>query len=179
MERTQIMTNNVKEIRSAKEISNKVTEIAEKISADYVNSLPLIVCILRGSSVFMADLTRKLSINVYIDFMVVTRYGQSSKGGQLRIIKDLERSIEGMDVIIVEDIIDEGITLKQLKQEFEKRKPASLKICSLFDKPANRIENIESDYKGFILPDEFVVGYGMDYKQLYRNIPYLGVIQKK
>ncbi len=159
-------------------IADKIKELAKSISSDYGRIEPLIVGILRGSTVFMADLARELTINAYFDFIVVTRYGDKDKGGQLRVVKDLNYPIEGKDVLIVEDIIDEGITLMQLKKELLKRKPSTLKICTLFDKPVRRIADIVPDYIGFEIPDKFVIGYGMDYKQKYRNIPYLAAMEE-
>ena len=167
---------NYKILISENDLQRRVKELGAQISDDYKGLEPLIVGILRGSSVFLADLARELTINAYFDFMVVTRYGYSESGGKIRFIKDLDRSIEGKDVIIVEDIIDEGVTLYTLKNELLKRKPTSLKICSLLDKPANRSVDMTADYTGFVIKDVFVVGYGMDCKQQYRNIPYVAMM---
>jgi hypoxanthine phosphoribosyltransferase len=167
---------NYKTLISVNDLQKRIKELGSQISLDYKGLEPIIIGVLRGSVVFLADLAREITINAYFDFMVVTRYGYKETGGQIRFLKDLDSSIEGKNVLIVEDIIDEGITLYCLKNELLKRKPASLKICSLLDKPANRSVDLTADYTGFVIEDKFVVGYGMDCKQRYRNIPYIAMM---
>lgn len=160
------------------EIRTRINELGKQISKDYQNEDLILIVILRGAVVFLADLTRTIDVNAMIDFIVVTRYGYADKPGQLKIIKDLDYPIEGKHIIIIEDIIDEGYTLFHLKEALLLRRPASLKICALFDKPAGRKINIKPDYAGFTIPDKFVVGYGLDFKQKFRNLPYLASVKK-
>lgn len=153
-----------------KEIASRVKELGGLISRDYEDKKLLAIGILKGAVIFLADLVRHLTIPVELDFMAVSSYGKSSESsGVVRILKDLEHSIEGKHVLIVEDIVDTGLTLKYLKENLETRNPASLKVCTLLDKPDRRKVNVEVDYNGFIIPDEFVVGYGLDYRERYRN----------
>lgn len=159
------------------QIKERIKALGQQISEDYTEKELIIIVILRGAVVFLADLTRCMDINATIDFIVVTRYGYADKPGQLRIIKDLDYPIEGKHIIIIEDIVDEGCTLFYLKEALLLRKPASLKICTLFDKPENRKMSIVPDYIGFTIPDKFIVGYGLDYKQRFRNLPYLASIK--
>lgn len=159
------------------EIKEKVKEIANKINEDYKGKKVLLLCILKGSVVFFSDLARSLDIDCIFDFMIVSSYGSSTtSSGQVMILKDLSTSIEDLDVIIVEDILDTGNTLSYLKNVLLQRKPASLKICTFLDKPSRRTNNLTADYSGYQIPDEFVVGYGMDYNELYRNLPYVGIL---
>ena len=149
----------------------RVAELGAQISADYAGKEPMLVSVLRGSYIFMADLTRALSIPCTVDFMAVSSYGSgTTSSGQVNIIKDLSDSIEGKDVIVVEDILDSGNTLSYLFQLLKARNPASLKLCTLLDKPSRRSKPITADYVGFTVPDEFVVGYGLDYDELGRNL---------
>ncbi|MDQ7822173.1 MAG: hypoxanthine phosphoribosyltransferase [Candidatus Eremiobacteraeota bacterium] len=159
------------------EMRHRIEELGKEISADYANEELIIIVLLRGAVIFLADLTRTLDINATIDFIVVTRYGYADRPGQLRIIKDLDYPIEGKHIIIVEDIVDEGYTLFQIKEALLLRKPASLKICTLFDKPARRKVAVTPDYIGFTIPNKFIVGYGLDYKQRFRNLPYLATVK--
>ena len=161
---------------TTEEIQKRIKILGAEISNDYKGRDPIIVGILRGSCVFFADLTREITVNALFDFIVTTRYGYGESGGKLRLLKDLNTPIEGKEVIIVEDIIDEGVTLFSLKNELLKRNPLSLKICSLLDKPANRSVDLKADYTGFVIDDKFVIGYGMDYKQTFRNLPYIGAV---
>ena len=163
---------------SEKSIRKRVAELGAQITADYKDSGRglLFIGILRGSVVFYADLVRKINRNVHFDFMSVSSYGTSSETtGEVKILKDLDCSIENKDVIIIEDIIDTGLTIEFLKKMLLPRKPNSLKICCLLDKPSRRKANIEAEYTGFKIKDEFVVGYGMDYAQEFRNLPYIGI----
>ena len=160
-------------------IKARVKELAAEIEKDYKNKTPLLVAILKGSVIFYADLVREIKISVHFDFMAVSSYGQSSKtSGEVKILKDLDYSIEGRDAIIVEDIVDSGITLCYLKEILQSRKPRSIKICTLLDKAGARIQDIKIDYTGFEIGDEFVVGYGLDYAQDYRNLPDICVLKK-
>jgi len=161
------------------EIQQKVKELGEQISLDFVGRNLLVICILKGAFIFMADLVKAIDIPLEIDFMAVSSYGQSSmSSGVVKIIKDLDVAIEGRDIIIVEDIIDSGLTLSYLIDVLERRNSLSITVVALFDKPGRRTVDLEPDYKGFTLPDAFVVGYGLDYAQKYRNLPYIGILKE-
>ncbi|MDY3367078.1 hypoxanthine phosphoribosyltransferase [Zhenhengia yiwuensis] len=163
---------------SEAEIVAKVKELGDKLTEEYRGKELLVVGILKGSNVFMSDLIRQINIPLKIDFMMVSSYGNATEStGVVKIIKDIEQSISGKHLLIVEDIIDSGLTLKYLKEMLETRKPASIKLCTLLDKPARRKENVDVDYVGFEMPDEFLVGYGIDYAEYYRNLPYIGVLK--
>jgi hypoxanthine phosphoribosyltransferase len=171
--------NDIQEILFTEEqIQEKIRELGQMISQQYENRNPLIICVLKGAYMFMADLTKRISIPIEVDFMAISSYGQSTKSsGVVKIIKDLDVSVEGRDVIIAEDIIDSGLTLSYLVDVLERRNAKSVSIVTLFDKPAGRKVELEADYKGFILPDAFVVGYGLDYAEKYRNLPYIGILK--
>lgn len=159
-------------------LQQRIAELGEQISMDYAGKAPLLVSVLRGSFIFMADLTRHIQPFCQVDFMAVSSYGAGTvSSGQVNIVKDLTDSIEGKDVIVVEDILDSGNTLSYLFQLLKARNPASLKLVTLLDKPSRRTKPIQADYVGFTVPDEFVVGYGLDYDELYRNLPYIGVLK--
>ncbi len=163
---------------SEKELTEKVKELALEVNRDYRGKNPLLVCVLKGAVIFLADLMRCLDIPLEIDFMAVSSYGASTKSsGVVRILKDLETSIEGRHVIIVEDIIDTGLTLKYLAENILSRGPVSLKIVTLLDKPDRRKVDIEPDYRGFRIPDEFVVGYGLDFNEQYRQLPQVAILK--
>jgi hypoxanthine phosphoribosyltransferase len=164
---------------SEAEIAAEVRELGARISADYRGRELTLVSVLKGSLPFMADLMRSIDIPLRIDLMEVSSYGGASteSSGLVRILKDLSSSIEGADVLIVEDIIDTGLTLNYLIRYLRGKGPASLRICTLLDKPARRLVEIEVDYTGFRIPDQFVVGYGLDYGELYRNLRYVGVLK--
>lgn len=164
---------------SEEQLQAKVAELGAKISADYEGKDLLLVSILKGAVVFMADLMRAVSIPCGIDFMVVSSYGgaNTSSTGLVKIIKDLDQDLSGKDVLIVEDILDTGITLSHLMPMLQMRKPNSLRLCTILSKPSRRKADIEPDYCGFEVPDEFVVGYGLDYDEKYRNLPYVGVLK--
>ena len=175
------MYNDIHEILlTEEEISEKVKYLGEQISQDYnKNDEIVVVGVLKGASVFMADLKRQINIPVYIDFIAVSSYGYSTESsGIVRILKDLDFEIEGRHVLIVEDIIDTGLTLKYLTDNLRTRNVKSLKICTLLDKPERRKCNLDIDYIGFEIPDKFVVGYGIDYGEKYRNLPYVAVIKE-
>ena len=160
------------------ELDEKVQELADKIAADYRDRNPVFLGILKGSFVFMADLMRTINIYCDIDFMAVSSYGaKSTTSGAVKINKDLSQNIEGRHVVIIEDILDSGVTLSYLKNYLMNRNPASISICTLLDKPARRKADIKADYFGFDIPDEFVVGYGLDYAERYRNLPFIGVLK--
>lgn len=164
---------------SAREIEAKVAELGRQISEDYAGSQQLLVVgILKGSTIFMADLVRAISVPLKFDFMAVASYGQSSaSSGVVRILKDLDETIEGLDVLIVEDIVDTGLTLSYLLDTLRTRNPASLRVCVLLDKPERRQVGVSIDYPGIQIPDEFVVGYGLDYSGRYRNLPEVWILK--
>lgn len=162
------------------EIQLKVKELGKQISWDYAGRNLLVICVLKGAFIFMADLVKAIDIPLELDFMAVSSYGVSTKSsGVVKIIKDLDIPVEGRDVIIVEDIIDSGLTLTYLIDVLERRNALSIAIVTLFDKPTRRTVDLEPDYKGFTLPDAFVVGYGLDYAEKYRNLPYIGVLKEE
>ncbi|PIU17977.1 MAG: hypoxanthine phosphoribosyltransferase [Elusimicrobia bacterium CG08_land_8_20_14_0_20_44_26] len=161
-----------------KVIRKKVSELAAVINRDYRGKKPILVSILKGSVVFLCDLIRQLEIPVVLDFMSVSSYaGDSESSGVVRLLMDMRESIVGRDVLIIEDIIDTGLTLSYLKRNLMTRKPSSLKICVLLDKKACRKIEIKVDYAGFVIPNKFCVGYGLDYNQFYRELPYIGVLK--
>jgi hypoxanthine phosphoribosyltransferase len=163
---------------TAGQIEDKVSEIAARITNDYAGKNPIFIGVLKGSFVFMADLIRKIDLYCDIDFMAVSSYGNKSETtGAVKITKDLERDIENRDVIIVEDILDSGLTLNYLMGYLKSRNPSSIRLCTLLDKPARRKVPIIPDYTGFEIPDAFVVGYGLDFAERYRNLPYIGVLK--
>lgn len=163
---------------SEAELKTRVAELGAQISADYQGKNPIIISVLRGSYIFMADLTRKISLPCTIDFMAVSSYGKgTTSSGQVKIVKDLSENIEGRDVIVVEDILDSGNTLSYLLQILKARHVASVKLCTLLDKPSRRVKDVRADYVGFSVPDYFVVGYGLDYAEYYRNLPYIGILK--
>ncbi len=160
------------------ELAAKVNAIGAKISEDYVGKRPLLVSVLKGSIVFMADLMRAITIECDIDFMSCSSYGRSSKSsGVVRILKDLDNDINGRHIIVIEDILDSGLTLSYILELLQTRGAASIALCTLLDKPDRRKVDITVNYPGFTIPDEFVVGYGLDYGELYRNLPYIGVLK--
>ena len=162
---------------SEEEIQKKVAEMGKKISEDFRDKDPLFVGVLKGCFIFMADLMRYVDIRCSMDFMAVSSYSGTSSTGAVKINKDLSEDIEGRHVIIVEDILDSGVTLSYLKQYLMVRKPASISIATLMDKPARRKAEVYADYSCFEIPDAFVVGYGLDYNERYRNLPYIGVLK--
>ena len=156
------------------ELKQRVKEIARRIDADYAGKEPLLISVLRGSFVFMADLVREITLPCTVDFMAVSSYGGgTTSSGQVKIVKDLSEQIEGKDVLVVEDILDSGNTLSYLLKLLEARHPASIRLCTLLDKPERRTKPVAVQYTGFTIPDEFVVGYGLDYDEKYRNLPYI------
>lgn len=163
---------------SEEEIKAKVAELGKTIAEDYRGKDPLVICVLKGALCFMSDLIRATQIPLSIDFLAVSSYGASTQSsGVLRILKDLDSSLEGRHVLIVEDIIDTGLTLNYLVENLWSRQPASLRICTLLDKPSRRKVELKPDYSGFVIPDKFVVGYGLDYAERYRNLPHVAVLK--
>ena len=168
----------LKVLVSEEELKAKVAELGAQISKDYEGRQVHLICILKGGAFFMCELAKRITVPVSIDYMSVSSYGnRTSSSGVVRIAKDLDESIEGKDVLIVEDIIDSGRTLYYLMETLRQRHPKSLHLCTLLDKPERREKDVKVDYVGFEIPDEFVVGYGLDYAQKYRNLPYIGVVE--
>ncbi len=160
------------------ELKARVAEIAARIDRDYAGKEPMLISVLRGSFIFMADLARAITLPCTVDFMAVSSYGSgTTSSGQVKITKDLSESIEGRDIIVVEDILDSGNTLSYLFQLLQARHPASVRLCTLLDKPSRRTKPITADYTGFTVDDLFVVGYGLDYAEKYRNLPYIGILK--
>jgi hypoxanthine phosphoribosyltransferase len=176
MRRTE-MTERIEVMISEEEVNAKIRELAEQISHDYAGKTVHLITILKGGVFFAAELAKRLTVPVTIDFMSVSSYGSGTiSSGVVRMVKDLDEPIEDLDVLVVEDVIDSGRTLKYLLDNLGTRKPASLRLCTLLDKPTRRVTDIKVDYTGFRIPDDFVVGYGLDFDQKYRNLPYIGVI---
>lgn len=175
------MENDILEVLATEaEIQAKTEELAAILTKEYEERFPLVVGVLKGALPFMADLTRKMNIHLEMDFMDVTSYGNSTvSSGEVKILKDLNTSVEGRDILIVEDIIDSGLTLKYLVELFRYRKANSIKIVTLLDKPSGRQSDIKPDLIGFVIPNEFVVGYGLDYAERYRNLPYIGILKEE
>lgn len=163
---------------SEEQLKARVREIAGQIDRDFAGKEPMLISVLRGSFIFMADLMRSITLPCTVDFMAVSSYGAgTTSSGQVKITKDLSESIEGRDIIVVEDILDSGNTLSYLLQLLQARRPASVRLCTLLDKPSRRTKPVELHYSGFTIPDYFVVGYGLDYDEKYRNLPYIGVLK--
>ena len=177
------MNDNMKEdvlrvLLSEDEIREKVRELGGKITADYKNSNLMLVTVLKGAVVFLADLMRQIDVPAEIDFMVVSSYGSGVKSSAVvKIVKDLDVPLAGKDILIVEDILDSGLTLSYIKELLESRGPRSIRIATLLDKPSRRKVDLQADYIGFSVPDEFVIGYGLDYDEKYRNLPYIGILK--
>ena len=162
---------------SEQELARTVQHLGAEISADYAGKNLLLVSVLKGAVVFMTDLMRAITIPCAIDFMAVSSYSGTKSRGEVQILKDLGMSLEGYDVLIVEDILDSGRTLYYLRSLLEQRRPKSIRICTLFDKPDARVEPVHADYVGMIVPNAFIVGYGLDYNEKYRNLPYIGILK--
>jgi hypoxanthine phosphoribosyltransferase len=173
------MENGVGEVLITDEqIREKTAELGRQLSEDYRDKNPLLICVLKGGLMFLADLMREMRIPVEIDFMAVSSYGDATESsGVVRILMDLDRNIRGRHVLIVEDIIDTGRTLSYIIENLRTRGPASVKVCTLLNKPARRVLDIPIDYVGFEIPDRFVIGYGLDYGEIYRNLPFVGVLK--
>jgi len=172
------MQNDISEIIfTESQIQKRVKELAHEISDDYKGKQVTMVSVLKGATIFLADLMKNLSIPLSIDFMAVSSYKNTESSGIVRMIMDLRESPENKNLLIIEDIIDTGLTMHYLCENLKTRRPKSLKICSLLYKPARKIKEIKIDYLGFEVPDKFVVGYGMDYNEIYRNLPYIGILK--
>ncbi|MBO5113397.1 MAG: hypoxanthine phosphoribosyltransferase [Lachnospiraceae bacterium] len=171
------MAEKVNVLLSEEEVDAKIKAIGEQISKDYAGKQVHLVCVLKGGSFFMCELAKRITVPVSLDFMSVSSYGSETKSsGVVKIVKDLDEPIKGKNVLVVEDIVDSGRTLSYLMEMLKDRGPESLRLCTLLDKPERRVVDVHVDYTGFQIPDEFVVGYGLDYDQRYRNLPYIGVI---
>ena len=172
------MAEKIKVLISEEEVDARIRELGEKISKEYEGKQIHLICVLKGGVFFMCELAKRITVPVSMDFMSVRSYGDGTKSsGVVRLAKDLDESIEYKEVLIVEDIIDSGNTLYYLMDVLRQRKPASLRLCTLLDKPDRRVKDVHVDWTGFEIPDEFVVGYGLDYAQKYRNLPYIGVVE--
>ena len=172
------MAEKIKVLISEEEVDARIRELGEKISKEYEGKQIHLICVLKGGVFFMCELAKRITVPVSMDFMCVGSYGDGTKSsGVVRLAKDLDESIENKEVLIVEDIIDSGNTLYYLMDVLRQRKPASLRLCTLLDKPDRRVKDVHGDWTGFEIPDEFVVGYGLDYAQKYRNLPYIGVVE--
>ncbi|MDQ0247579.1 hypoxanthine phosphoribosyltransferase [Priestia abyssalis] len=173
------MNQDIQEILiTEEEIQEKVKDLGKLLTEEYNDKFPLVIGVLKGAMPFMSDLVKRIDTYLEMDFMDVSSYGHSTvSSGEVKIIKDLNTSVEGRDLLIMEDIIDSGLTLSYLVELFKHRKANSIKIVTLLDKPTGRKAKIEADYVGFNVPDAFVVGYGLDYQEKYRNLPYIGVLK--
>ena len=171
------MADKIRVLLTEEEVDKRINEVAEQINKDYAGKSVHLICILKGGVFFTCELAKRITVPVSLDFMSVSSYGDDTKSsGVVRLAKDLDESIENKEVLIVEDIIDSGNTLYYLMDVLRQRKPASLRLCTLLDKPDRRVKDVHVDWTGFEIPDEFVVGYGLDYAQKYRNLPYIGVV---
>ena len=172
------MAESIRVLISEENVDKRICEIGERISKDYEGKQVHLICVLKGGAFFMCELAKRISVPVSMDFMSFSSYGADTKSsGVVKIVKDLDEPLEGKDVLIVEDIIDSGRTLYYLIDILQKRRPESIRLCTLLDKPDRRVKEVNVDYVGFNIPDEFVVGYGLDYAQKYRNLPYIGVVE--
>ena len=172
------MSETIRELISEERVNEKIRELGERISKDYAGESVHLVCILKGACIFMCELAKRINVPVSMDFMTVSSYGSGTKSsGIVRIKKDLDDPIKGLNVLIVEDIVDSGRTLHYLTEVFRERGCKSVRTCTLLDKPERRVVDLDVDYVGFRIPNQFVVGYGMDYDQRYRDLPFIGVVE--
>ena len=172
------MKESVRVLLTEEEVDRKIDELGAQITRDYAGRKLHLVCVLKGGAPFMCELAKRITVPVSLDFMSVSSYGSGTKSsGVVKIVKDLDEPLDGKDVIVVEDIVDSGRTLSYLLELLGKRNPKSLALCTMLDKPERRVVDVKVDYTGFNIPDEFVVGYGLDYDQRYRNLPYIGVVE--
>lgn len=172
------MSEKIRVLLSEEEVNRRIQEIADQINRDYAGKQIHLICVLKGGVFFTCELAKRITVPVSLDFMSVSSYGDDTKSsGVVRIVKDLDQPLEGKDVLIVEDIIDSGRTLYYLMDMLQQRGPASMRLCTLLDKPERRVKDVTVDYTCFNIPDEFVVGYGLDYAQKYRNLPFIGVVE--
>ena len=171
------MSERISVLLSEEEVDRRINEIGKQITKDYEGKQIHLICVLKGGVFFMCELAKRIEVPVSMDFMAISSYGADTKSsGVIKIVKDLDESITGKDVLVVEDIVDSGRTLSYFLMMLKERKPKSLRLCTLLDKPDRRVIDVDVDYTGFEIPDEFVVGYGLDYAQKYRNLPYIGVV---
>lgn len=174
------MSGKVRVMISEEQVNERIKDLAEQISKDFEGKSVHLICILKGSIFFCCELAKRITVPVTMDFMSVSSYGSETvSSGRVRILKDLDESIEGRNVIVIEDIIDSGRTLSHLNALLQTRAPETLTLCTLLDKPDRRVVNVDVKYVGFVIPDEFVVGYGLDYDQYYRNLPFVGVVENE
>ena len=172
------MSEHVRVLLSEEDVDKRIQEIGEQISKDYAGKQVHLVCVLKGGVFFLCELAKRITVPVSMDFMSVSSYGSATKSsGVVKIVKDLDESLKDKDVLVVEDIVDSGRTLSYLLDMLRDRGPKSIKLCTLLDKPERRVVDVNVDYTGFSIPDEFVVGYGLDYDQRYRNLPFIGVVE--
>lgn len=172
------MSEKVRVLLTEQEVDERIQAIGDQISRDYARKQVHLICVLKGGSFFMCELAKRITVPVSLDFMSVSSYGGATQSsGVVKIVKDLDESIKDLDVLVVEDIVDSGRTLSYLLEMLRDRGPKSLRLCTLLDKPERRVTDVKVDYTGFQIPDEFVVGYGLDYDQRYRNLPYIGVVE--
>ncbi|WP_369800175.1 hypoxanthine phosphoribosyltransferase [Anaerosalibacter sp. Marseille-P3206] len=178
--RRRIMEDITKEVLvSEEELQKRVRELGEQITKDYEGKDLMLVCILKGAAIFMSDLARRIDLPITMEFLAVSSYGNSTESsGVVKIVKDLDADVKGKDILIVEDIIDTGLTLSYITDNLKKRGAKSVKICTLLDKPERRKVDVPVDYIGFVVPDEFIVGYGIDYAEKYRNLPFVSSLRK-
>ena len=173
------MAETVRVLVEEEEVDKRIRDLGEQISKDYEGKEVHLICVLKGGVFFMCELAKRITVPVSMDFMSVSSYGDgTASSGVVKIAKDLDETLEGKDVLIVEDIIDSGRTLSYLIEILKKRNPASIRLCTLLDKPERRVTDVKVDYVAFNIPDEFVVGYGLDYAQKYRNLPFIGVVEQ-
>lgn len=172
------MTETVEVLVNEEKVAERIEELGRQISEDYAGKQVHLICVLKGGVFFMCELAKRIRVPVSMDFMSVSSYGDgTASSGVVKIVKDLDETLENKDVLVVEDIVDSGRTLSYLLDVLKKRGPKSMRLCTLLDKPDRRVRNVKVDYTGFEIPDEFVVGYGLDYAQKYRNLPYIGVVK--
>ena len=172
------MSEKVRILLSEEEVNVKINQVANQISKDYEGKEIHLLCVLKGGVFFMCELAKRITVPVSMDFMALSSYGNGTESsGNIKVKKEVDESIEGKEVLIVEDIVDSGRTLSYLVEELGKRNPTSIRLCTLLDKPERRVVDIHADYTCFEIPDEFVVGYGLDYAQRYRNLPYIGIVE--
>ena len=174
------MSEKIRVLLGEEEVDQRIRKIAARISRDYAGKEIHLICVLKGGVFFTCELAKRITVPVSLDFMSVSSYGDDTKSsGVVKIVKDLDQPLEGKDVLIVEDIVDSGRTLSYLMKVLESRNPSSLRLCTLLDKPQRRVKNVKVDYCCFEISDEFVVGYGLDYAQKYRNLPFIGVVESR
>ena len=172
------MSEHVRVLLTEKEVDDRIQSIGDQISRDYAGRQVHLICVLKGGSFFMCELAKRITVPVSLDFMSVSSYGSATKSsGVVKIVKDLDESLKDKHVLVVEDIVDSGRTLSYLLEMLKDRGPASLRLCTLLDKPERRVTQVAVDYTCFNIPDEFVVGYGLDYAQKYRNLPFIGIVE--